>query len=95
MEMVTDGDGRYGFGPLAAGYYTLWAAYGRDPRRESNLIVPRLSSYGPQTQDIEINAYPGGIPVLLVPGILGSDKKTQGGWCTHTCRNATRPMRIR
>ena len=76
LETVADGSGRYAFGPLEASQYTLWAEYGGDPRRESDRMFPRLSSYGPQTQNIEINVYPGGIPVLLVPGILGSDAKT-------------------
>lgn len=79
METTSDGNGRYAFGPIPAGSYTLWAAHGDNPRRESHKMSPfRLSSYGPQTQDIEINAYPGGIPVLLVPGVLGSTNKAFG-----------------
>ena len=79
LETASDANGRYAFGPIPAGSYTLWAAHGEDPRRESQKISPfRLSSYGPQTQDIEISACPGGIPVLLVPGILGSTNQWFG-----------------
>ncbi|MBP8282815.1 MAG: DUF1566 domain-containing protein [Chromatiaceae bacterium] len=79
METASDANGRYAFGPIPAGSYTLWAAHGDNPRRESQKMSPfLLSSYGPQTQDIEVNAYPGGIPVLLVPGVLGSTNKAIG-----------------
>jgi hypothetical protein len=74
---VTDGNGRYAFDSLATGPYALWAVYGSDPR-ESRRKYPTLTSYGPQTQDIEINVYPVGIPVVLVPGVLGS--KTDSTW---------------
>ena len=95
METVTDGNGRYAFGPLAAGDYTLWAEYGSDPRRKSYNVYPWLSSYGPQTQRHRDQCLSGGYTGVIGPRHLGERPGRPMTGTPRACLNGTRPLRKR